>query len=184
MRDINVYLVGFMGSGKSTVGKLLAKNLNKGFVDADELLEGKVGISIREIFEKYGEEYFRQIETEIMSEVTKTRGVVVACGGGVVLREENMRLLKSTGIVVYLHVSVEELVRRLLDDEERPLLQVNNRVRRIRSLYRIRLPLYMRYADIIVDNTRKTPREAVQEIMREIRRLRNDSPLIPRECKG
>ncbi len=183
MRGANVYLIGFMGSGKSTIGKLLAKNLNVEFIDVDALIESKAGISIREMFERHGESYFRQIETEVMSEVTQIREAVVACGGGVVLREENMKLLRKNGIVVYLQVSAEELVKRLLNDEKRPLLQVKNRIQRIRSLYRIRLPLYMKYADIIVDNTRKTPQEIVEEITCEIRRLENDSPHIPKKCE-
>jgi len=175
LNDLNVYIIGFMGSGKSTVGRLLAERMGMEFIDTDELIEKKTEISIEELFKRFGEDFFREIEARILFEVSKTLGVVVACGGGVVLGDENMRLLRSTGIIVYLHVSIEELVKRLANDDKRPLLQVDNKVQVIRSLYSTRLPLYMKYADIIVDNTRKRPKDVVREIFDEIRRLEHDS---------
>ncbi|HIE23183.1 MAG TPA: dephospho-CoA kinase, partial [Candidatus Korarchaeota archaeon] len=89
MNDLNVYIVGFMGSGKSTVGRLLAERMGMEFIDTDELIEKKTEISIEELFKRFGEDFFREIEARILFEVSKTLGVVVACGGGVVLRDEN-----------------------------------------------------------------------------------------------
>jgi shikimate kinase len=130
------------GSGKSTVGRHLARRLGVPFVDSDQVIEDRIGCSIREFFERHGEEKFRDVEENIVDQLTLGRRGVLATGGGVVLREMNREHLRKRGTVVYLRSTPEELVRRLRNDANRPLLQVNDPLSRLRELFVKRDPLY------------------------------------------
>lgn len=150
----NIYLIGLMGSGKSTLGRPLAQALQRQFIDLDALIEQKSGQSIREIFSEHGENYFRNLESTCFSEVAKQREKVVALGGGAILREQNRALIKSSGFSVYLKVSLEILTERLDDCSDRPLLQgLDNptKLERLRELQQERQSFYEQ-ADLIVPN--------------------------------
>jgi shikimate kinase len=130
----NVILLGFMGSGKSTVGKLLAKKLGFGFIDIDKVVERKYGKTVEELFKEKGEEFFRDEETNAVRELQGKRARVIATGGGIVEREENVKLLQKLGVVVYLCASVDEIYKRTHNSATRPLLNVENRREVIENL--------------------------------------------------
>ena len=145
----NIYLVGPMGSGKTTIGQRLAKLLGLRFLDCDHELETQTGASVGLIFDVEGEEGFRARETRMLEELTKRSGVLVATGGGVVLREENRKMLSETGLVVYLRTPVNQQLRRLGRDRSRPLLQTPDRKQKLSLLAEQRNPLYREIADIV-----------------------------------
>lgn len=144
----NVYLVGPMGSGKTTIGKRVAKRLGLDFFDCDNELESRTGASVNLIFDIEGEEGFRERETAMLEELSKRQGCLVATGGGCVLRAENRRIMRRTGLVVYLKTSVAQQLRRLRMDKSRPLLQTRDREKRLSALAEQRNPLYEELADI------------------------------------
>ena len=152
-----------MGSGKTEVGKILAKRLGLPFVDMDEEIERSEGLSIPEIFSRKGEEYFRKRETEILKKIAENSGCVVSTGGGVVTREENWEILRK-GITIYLSLTEEEACRRLKGVNNRPLLEGGKREERISFLLRRRLPLYEK-ADFKVETTGRSIEEVVKEII-------------------
>ncbi len=167
----NIYLIGFMGAGKSTVGRILAERLRMSFVDTDELVAVRAGHSIPEIFSRFGEERFRNLERKAVAKVSREGGHVVALGGGVPLDDRNWRLLKRTGITVYLRESPEVLARRLADDTTRPLLCGHEgaaRIRRIEELLSVREPRYLE-ADIVVECRGRPPGEIAGEILERLR---------------
>lgn len=145
----NIYLVGPMGSGKTTIGQRLAGLLGLEFLDCDHELEAHTGASVSLIFDVEGEEGFRTRETRLLADLTRRQGVLIATGGGVVLREENRRMLRDTGLVVYLKTSVAQQLRRLNRDRSRPLLQTENRRARLEALAEHRNPLYEEVAQIV-----------------------------------
>jgi shikimate kinase len=147
----NIFLVGLMGAGKTTVGKLLAKLLDKSFYDSDHEIERRTGVNIPLIFELEGEVGFRKREAQAIAELAELSNVVVATGGGAVLLEENRRMLASHGKVIYLRASVDELFHRTRGDRNRPLLQTENPRERLKELYAQRDLLYMEVADFVVD---------------------------------
>lgn len=150
----NLVLCGFMGCGKTTVGKQTAKLLGLPFVDLDEYIEEKEGMKISEIFEEFGEAAFRQKENEAVSEIAKKGGMVVACGGGTVLNPKNVEEFHKNGsVLVLLYVPLSLLQRRLKTDTQRPLLQKPNRNQVIAELYKKRIPQYRRAADVTVRST-------------------------------
>ena len=144
----NIFLVGPMGAGKSTVGKQLAKSLGRDFYDSDREIEKRTGVSIAWIFEMEGEAGFRLRERKVIDELTELKNIVLATGGGAVLAEENRRVLRSRGYVVYLSASVEQLLRRTNKDKNRPLLQTGQPEDKITGLMAERAPLYKDVADI------------------------------------
>jgi shikimate kinase len=144
----NIFLVGPMGAGKSTVGKQLAKSLGRDFYDSDKEIEKRTGVSIAWIFEMEGEAGFRLRERKVINELTELKNIVLATGGGAVLAEENRRVLRSRGYVVYLSASVEQLLRRTNKDKNRPLLQTGQPEDKITGLMAERAPLYKDVADI------------------------------------
>ncbi len=166
LRGRPLFLLGFMGAGKSTVGPLLAKALGVSFVDLDSLIEERSGKTIETIFQEEGEAAFRSYETDLLKEVVfrGKGGVVVATGGGVVTREENWEVLKK-GLAVALMASPKELETRLGEGEGRPLLQ---RSEDWRNILKARDPLY-RKASLVVDTTGLTPREVVKIIVEALR---------------
>ncbi len=164
-----ISLIGFMGSGKTTAGRLLAKSLSLDFIDLDYEIENRLRMRIEEIFQKYGEEFFRSVETEAIKDVlSRVSNSVIACGGGVVLREENIELLRRYTTVVYLRISVDEACRRLARCEDRPLLKGGNKREIIANLLKIREPLYLKAAHIVVDVDGKTPYEVVGSIIESL----------------
>ena len=144
----NIFLVGPMGAGKSTVGRQLAKSLGRDFYDSDKEIEKRTGVSIAWIFEMEGEAGFRLRERKVIDELTELKNIVLATGGGAVLAEENRRALRSRGYVVYLSASVEQLLRRTNKDKNRPLLQADKPEDKITDLITERTPLYKDVADI------------------------------------
>jgi shikimate kinase len=144
----NIFLIGPMGAGTSTVGKQLAKALGRDFYDTDKEIERRTGVSISWIFEMEGESGFRQREQKVLDELSQLKNIVLATGGGIVLPEENRRMLRSRGYVVYLSTSIEQLLRRTNKDKNRPLLQTDNPRETVKALMAERTPLYQGVADI------------------------------------
>lgn len=147
----NIYLVGLMGAGKTTVGRQLAKRLGRKFYDSDHEIVERTGVPIPTIFEIEGEDGFRRREMQTIQELTAESGVVVATGGGAVLRQENRLRLHDTGWVVYLDVPPLQLYERTKHDRNRPLLQVEDPLGRLESLYTQRDPLYRETAHLVVN---------------------------------
>ena len=160
----NIYLVGLMGAGKTTVGRQLAKRLGRQFYDSDHEIVQRTGVPIPTIFEIEGETGFRRRETQMMDELTLEPDIVIATGGGVVIAPENRALMRERGVVVYLNVPPQILYERTRHDRNRPLLQVENPRQRIDELYRQRDPLYREVAHIIVDGGRTNPGTMVRLI--------------------
>jgi len=166
----NIVLVGFMGTGKTEVGKNLAKKLNMDFIDTDELIEKKEKDRIVRIFQVKGEEYFREVEEEIIEKVSKCKNCVIATGGGALIREKNYLNLKKNGILICLSASPEEIYRRTIPKKDRPLLlKSKNVIETIKELLKIREPYYSK-ADYKIDTTKKSIDEVVEEIIRIIKK--------------
>ncbi len=163
----HLILTGFMGSGKTTTGRVLAARLGWEFLDTDELIVQRLGISIPEVFARYGEGYFRQVEAQICAEVSeRTRPTVIALGGGALLNPETRKLLETRGRIFCLVCDLDELIRRVQHGEgevqSRPLFQAERA--RLEMLLNARRPIYERYPQ--VDTTRSTPEEVAEEILR------------------
>lgn len=161
-------IVGMPGSGKSTVGRQLAKRLDWRFVDSDALIETRIGGSIRAFFEREGEATFRGIEAAVIAELSSSERCVIATGGGAVLRPGNRELLYRDCDVIYLRCAPEELFRRLRHDTQRPLLQVQDPLARLREMYQQRDPLYRETAHFIVETGRPTVQAQVGMIMMQL----------------
>jgi shikimate kinase len=164
MRKSIVFLVGPMGAGKSTIGRLLATELGFNFRDSDRVIEERTGADIPWIFDMEGEEGFRERESAVLQELSNEKNTVVATGGGIILREQNRRLMGSAGLVCYLTASIDQLVERTARDKKRPLLQVENPRQKIIDLLAIRDPLYQDAADFLVNTDRRSPKAVAQEI--------------------
>jgi shikimate kinase len=160
----NIVLCGFMGSGKTTIGKLLAKELRFCFVDTDALIEQSEGKKISDIFAEFGEEYFREIESKTVKEISLKTNTVIATGGGVVLSSKNTNALKQNGLVVLLKITPEEALKRLKDDTSRPLLMRPDKKQAVKSLLSLRQPAYISAADVVVDAS-ENPQKTVQKIL-------------------
>jgi shikimate kinase len=160
----SLYLVGMMGAGKSTVGRLLARRLKLRFLDCDQEIERRCGVKIPLIFEIEGEAGFRARETQVLAELAALESVVLATGGGAVLAEENRRRLAGHGTVIYLRARPEDLYQRVRHDQNRPLLATRDPLRRLRQMHAERDPLYASIADLVVD----TGRQTVQALAREL----------------
>lgn len=164
----NIILIGFMGTGKTEVGKILANYLKKEFLDIDYLIEEEAKMSINEIFSRFGEEYFRELESEKVKFASKLENFVIATGGGVVLREDNVKRLKSSGILVWLTASPEEIYNRLKDTSNRPLLAMPDPYLQIKSLLEFRMPYYRHAADIIIPTDSTPPQVVAERIIKKI----------------
>ncbi len=160
---MNIYLVGFMGTGKSSVGCQLAKERGWNFIDLDELIELKEQRRIVDIFAKDGEAYFRKIEKNILKQVSTQKKFVVACGGGVVLDKDNIKLMKKTGRMFCLYASPEQILKRVSLNNDRPLLNVDKPQKRIELLLKMRAPYYMQ-ADKIIDTSNFSVKQVVKKI--------------------
>jgi shikimate kinase len=160
----NISLTGFMGSGKSTVGRILAEELNLLFVDLDNIIEISEGMKISGIFETYGEKYFRDVESSTIRKIYRNEGCVISCGGGVILRSENMEIINSRSVIIFLDVSASNVLQRLKCSNDRPLLSARNRDQAIEELLSSRISLYKKYCDFPVDTNDKKPEEISREI--------------------
>lgn len=167
----NLYLVGPMGVGKTTIGRLLAQRLGKRFIDLDDEIEHRSGATIPWIFDVEGEEGFRRRESELLEEVAAASDIVLSTGGGVVLSAANRRVLKDTGLVIFLTASVEQLYQRTLKDKKRPLLQVPDRRQVIERLKRDRDPLYREVADLVFEVGPRNSRHATEALLQKLRDL-------------
>ena len=164
----NIFLVGPMGAGKSTVGRQLAKALGRDFFDSDKEIEKRTGVSISWIFEMEGEEGFRIREKKVIDDLSQFKDIVLATGGGTVLSETSRRILRSRGNVVYLSASVEQLLRRTSKDKTRPLLQTNNAKQQIVDLLKARETLYQSVADIELRTGEQSIQNAVSELIKQL----------------
>lgn len=163
-----VSLVGLPGSGKTTVGRQLARRLQLPFADSDQAIEARLGCSIREFFEREGEARFRDIEEEVIDKLTSEAGGVISTGGGAVLRKVNREHLRSRGRVIYLKSNPDELFRRLRHDVNRPLLQVADPLARLRDMYSDRDPLYRETAHFVMETGRPSVATLVNMIVMQL----------------
>jgi shikimate kinase len=161
---LNVALYGFMGVGKSTVGKALSERLGYGFVDMDEMIERRAGAKIKDIFATEGEKGFRALEKEVAKEVGKRDRHVIACGGGAVLDPENAEALRSNSVLVLLTASIDEIMERTRKSDVRPLLNVDDARAEAEALLRERMPLYLEAADLVMDTAGASPTQLAAEI--------------------
>lgn len=160
--------VGLPGSGKSTVGRQLARRLGLKFMDSDHVIEQRIGCSIREFFEREGEASFRDLEERVIGELAQSHAGVLSTGGGSVLRPANRHALHERATVVYLHSSPEEIFRRLRHDQTRPLLQVADPLGRLRELYQARDPLYRETAHFVIETGRPSVPSLVHMIVMQL----------------
>ncbi len=163
-----IVLVGLPGSGKTTVGKQLARRLKLPFVDSDHVIEERLGCSIREFFEREGEDRFRDVEQEVIDELSRGQACVLSTGGGAVLRSANRQHLHDRGKVVYLRSTPEDVYRRVRHDRNRPLLLVADPLQRLRDLYDARDPLYRETAHFVIDTGRPSVATLVNMIVMQL----------------
>jgi shikimate kinase len=171
----NLFLVGLMGAGKTTLGRQLARRLDKRFIDADHELEARLGVSIPTIFEIEGETGFRDREEAVIDELTRMTGVVLATGGGAVLRAASRSRLKANGTVLYLHAEPETLWQRLRNSRHRPMLQAADPRNRLVELYQLRDPLYREVASHVIESDR----DAVMRFVRWLDAEPAELPPLP-----
>jgi shikimate kinase len=167
---MNIYLVGFMGTGKSSAGKALAKRKKWQFVDLDELIELREGRAISAIFANKGEPYFRRLETRILKEVALQKKFIVSCGGGIVLNEDNIALMKKTGKVICLSATPQVILKRVSNTSKRPLLNVDNPLARIEHLLKLRAPYYVQ-ADFQISTSRLSVDKVVAKVIQTLSKV-------------
>jgi len=177
----SIFLVGMMGAGKTSVGKLLARRLGKTFYDSDQVIETRTGVKISVIFELEGEAGFRAREAAVISELTALKDVVLATGGGVVLDPGNRELLKVRGTVVYLRASVSELWNRTRHDRNRPLLRTTDPQARLFELHAQRDPLYREIADVTVETGSQSVKTLVAKLEQRLERFQRYMPSSSQE---
>ena len=164
----NIFLVGPMGAGKSTIGRQLAEALSFHFEDSDHEIQRRTGVDIPTIFEYEGEEGFRKREEQVIADLTEQEGIVLATGGGAVLRETNRQRLTARGVVIYLHCSPEQQFARTNRDRNRPLIQTADPLQSLRDIMAIREPLYRQVADLVVSTEKRGTVSVVKEIRRRL----------------
>lgn len=160
----NIILCGFMGCGKSTVGKQLSEKMGMKFIDTDSYIEQKEGMTISEIFAEKGEDYFRSLELEVCKELSNLHAAVISTGGGTLLKDENVKAIKKNGVVFFLNVSSNTVLTRLKSDDTRPLLQREDKEKAVKMMLSQRTPLYNRAADYVID-AEESPRKVCSRIM-------------------
>jgi shikimate kinase len=170
MKNSNILLIGPMGAGKTTIGRLLAKNLGFLFLDTDKEIERKTGASIPLIFEYEGEVGFRKRESEVIEDLLKLEPIVLATGGGSVLLPENRLRLQASGFIVYLYCPVEKQLERTHKDPNRPLLKTDNPQKKLMELFEVRDPIYRQLADYVVDTGLSSSRHVVKQIIKAYER--------------
>lgn len=165
----NIVLIGFMGCGKSTIGKELAKRLKYSFIDSDAEIENKIGMSISDFFAEYGETKFRTIEEKIISQIALDKHLVIATGGGIIKNSNNISALKDSGVIFYLKASPLTIFKNVKDDNTRPLLNTENKLETIKNLLNERNPVYERVADFVIDTDNKSIDDITSYILNHIR---------------
>lgn len=166
LQNNNIILIGFMGAGKTTIGKRLSDHLGYTFLDTDEVIEEAQHRKIADIFQVEGEEYFRELETKILLEYsTKLNNCVLSTGGGMPLKVENQQLMQEMGYIVFLRTGIETSLHRLQKDQTRPLLQGDNLEEKVRTMQTIRNPIYSSLAHATIDTDDLSPREIVERIL-------------------
>ena len=168
----HIYLIGFMGCGKTSVSIAMNQLYGKNIVEVDDRITAREGRSINQIFAESGENYFRDLETEMLKELAEEDNIIVSCGGGMVLREENRRLMKENGVIIWLDATPETILERVKDDDSRPKLKGRKNVKDIQALKDKRADAYAEAADIKVDTDGKTIREVAKEIYESVNRTR------------
>lgn len=176
---MNIILVGLPGSGKTTIGRQLARRLGLPFVDSDQVIEARLGCSIREYFEREGEDAFRDLEQTVLDELSQQHQGVLSTGGGSVLRPVNRQRLHERGHVVYLRSAPEDVYRRLRHDKSRPLLQVQDPLARLRALYEARDPLYREAAHLVLETGRPSVAALVGKLLAQLERVGVRAPGTP-----
>jgi shikimate kinase len=166
----NIVLTGFMGAGKTAVGKELAQILGMKLIDIDTEIEKSEQITINEIFSQFGEPRFREIETMMIKQIAAGKNLIISTGGGAVLKQENMAILRENGVIVCLMASPETILKRTSTSNDRPLLKVENPLEKINQLLTFRKPFYEK-ADIMIDTENKTPLQIAEEIIGKIREM-------------
>lgn len=161
-----------MGAGKSTIGRHLAKQLNKQFVDSDQEIEKRTGAVINLIFEIEGESGFRERESRVISDLSQRKNIVLATGGGAILREDNRRALRKSGVVIYLHAPIETQLKRTRNSKHRPLLDTDDPAQKLKALMEVREPIYRQEADIIVHCGNRSTHSVVREVLRRLNSLK------------
>jgi len=164
----NIILTGFMGTGKTAVGREIARILQMNLIDIDTEIEKSEKMTINSIFEQFGETRFREIETEMIKKKSGMKNVVISTGGGAVLKQENMKMLRKNGVIVCLRAAPETILRRTGSSEDRPLLKVDDPLQKIHDLMNAREPFYEK-ADIMIDTEDKTPLQIAEEIIDRVR---------------
>jgi len=172
----SIALIGFMGTGKTVVGKALAEKLNREFVELDVVIEQKAGKPISDIFQQDGEVAFRELEIEVTKEVAGNKKQIIACGGGVVLNKINIDRLKKDSVIVCLTASPRVILERVLGDGgERPVLKASNKAEKIQELLRFRKPFYERAADIKIDTSKLDIGAVTEQIINKVKQVENFS---------
>ncbi len=166
----NIVLLGFMGTGKTAIGKQLSALLEMELVDLDQLLEARMNMSINQIFEIYGEPYFRRLESELVKEISVGENIIISCGGGVILREDNIQNLKRKGRILWLRAQPETIYQRLQEDNTRPLLKGKVTISYINALLTERWPRYQAASDFSVDTDHGTIEEISDKIIQSLSR--------------
>ena len=164
----NIFLVGLMGAGKTTIGRQIANELSLEFFDSDHEIENRTGVTITHIFDIEGEAGFRKRETNVLKDLTEKKGIVLATGGGAILKPENRQFLMSRGTIIYLYADIDTLFERTSKDRNRPLLQTENPKTKLEELFEIRDPLYRETADFIIDTGKDSVRLAIKEILEKL----------------
>ena len=175
-KSTNVFLIGPMGAGKSTIGRHLADLLHKSFLDSDHEIESRTGASISLIFEIEGEAGFRRRESSVIDELTQLQDIVLATGGGAVLAENNRQSLRERGVVVYLHAPLEALLKRTHKDRNRPLLQTEDPRHTLEEILKAREPIYRQSAAIVIDTAHRSPLTVAREIVKKLEALPSEIP--------
>ncbi|MBI3398050.1 MAG: shikimate kinase [Deltaproteobacteria bacterium] len=164
----NIVITGFMGTGKTSVGRRLAKELNLKFIDTDDLIEKKAGINIHEIFAKFGEGYFRLLESKVIHDISSHTGMVIATGGGAIVNPLNFEALKKNGTIICLTASIDAIFSRVGKGDERPLISQDDKREAISALLKVREPFYKK-ADFTIDTTAKSIGDVVKELLKIVR---------------
>jgi shikimate kinase len=168
IENSNIFLIGLMGAGKSTVGRLLARKLDRRFIDSDHALEERCGVKIPTIFEMEGEAGFRKREAQIINDLSAEKKIVLATGGGAVLLPENRKVLAERGTVIYLHANPIELWHRTKGGEGRPLLQNGDPKKTLENLYAVRDPLYREIADFTIETGKPSVNQLVSSLLMQL----------------
>lgn len=172
---MNIILIGIGGSGKSTVGKLLANKLDKKFFEMDKIIEKKVNMSIPQIVEKFGWDKFRDCESQVVDDLCKLNNTVISSGGGVVIREENISKLKANGILIWLRARIDTLAKRIGDGKSRPILSNPKNIKKeLKQIYDGRKKLYQKAADCNLNTDSNTPEEIADKIIKYLKDKKYD----------